>query len=52
MLAWRLSSHKAVYDALVSVTEQRLQEKALERLGQRADSHVSPTVSTIPIAER
>ncbi|KAL8906167.1 MAG: hypothetical protein Q9207_002200 [Kuettlingeria erythrocarpa] len=40
VLARRLSSHAAVYQALIEVTEQRLQEKTLGRLDQKVDKHV------------
>ena len=40
LLARRLSSHGAVYDALIAVTEQRLEEKSLEKLGRKVEKHV------------
>ncbi|KAL9032050.1 MAG: hypothetical protein Q9180_006732, partial [Flavoplaca navasiana] len=37
ILAKRLSSHLTVYDALISVTEQRLQEQTLRKHGQKLE---------------
>ncbi|MCJ1352523.1 MAG: hypothetical protein MMC33_002507 [Icmadophila ericetorum] len=38
-LARRLSSHAAVYNGLLPIAEQRLQEKTLEKLGQKVEKH-------------
>ncbi|KAL8888276.1 MAG: hypothetical protein Q9192_006202, partial [Flavoplaca navasiana] len=42
ILAKRLSSHLTVYDALISVTEQRLQEQTLRKHGQKLEKEVEP----------
>ncbi|KAL9636718.1 MAG: hypothetical protein Q9204_002142 [Flavoplaca sp. TL-2023a] len=40
ILAKRLSSHLTVYDTLISVTEQRLQEQTLRKHGQKLEKEV------------
>ncbi|KAL1983251.1 hypothetical protein VTN96DRAFT_349 [Rasamsonia emersonii] len=39
VLAKRLSSNKTMYNALLPVAEQRLQEKAVEQQGQKVEKH-------------
>ncbi len=44
-MARRLKSHKAIFDTLLPIAEQRLLERDLERLGHTVPKHVGENIS-------
>lgn len=48
ILAKRLSSNKTMYNALLPVAEDRIQEKALQKLGQKVEKHVCAAQYAMP----